>query len=214
MKVLLADSPYWKELSEEFHKNYIKGVKSAHKKAAKLLPFGYDHISFFVQPRTQRLIKITHDNGCTYNSSLIELAFDPEYARKHPAQIVKQVNAMVFHEMNHAARLHLRIWHKSFLDSCVLEGLATVFAREYAGYDAPWGEYSEPEAKEWLKEIKKAGKGIQFDEYMYTHPDGRKWIGYKCGTYIIDQANKNSGKSIIELTQMECKDILGLAKVL
>jgi uncharacterized protein YjaZ len=49
---------------------------------------------------------------------------------------------------------------------------------------------------------------------MFTHTDGRKWIGYKVGTYIIDQAMKNSGKSVIELTQMECVDILKLAKVL
>lgn len=215
MKVLLADSPHWKDLGEDFQQKYIDRVQAAHQDAAKLLPFGYEHISFLVQPRKQRLIKITHDNGCTYNSSLIELAFDNEYAAEHPEQIIKQARAMVFHEMNHAARFHLGIWHwrESFLDYCVLEGLATVFAREYAGYDAPWGQYSENDVKAWLKEVKKAGKDIKDEEYMYTHPDGRKWIGYKVGTYIVDQAMKNSGKSVIELTRLEFEDIMKLAEI-
>ena len=50
-----------------------------------------------------------------------------------------------------------------------------------------------------------------WEEYMFIHPDGRRWIGYKVGTYIVDEAIKRSEKSVIELTQMECTDIIDAA---
>lgn len=217
MKVLLADSPFWKERGGDFQTRYVKEVKSAYAKATKLLPFGSKYLTFVVQPREYGLIKETHDAGHAHNSGLIELAFSPKFAIKNPKQILGQVAPTVLHEMNHAARFNIPIWHKSFLDLCVLEGLATVFARDYADDDALWGRYDKPDAKKWLAEIKKNEKTltyVKYGEYMFKHPDGRRWIGYKTGTYIVDQAAKNSGKSVSELSKLECRDILKLAKVL
>lgn len=192
---------------------YKKEIEKAYKEVSKLLPFGSTHINFFVQPRFYGLIKHTGDSARTYNSEFIELAFDPTKDKKGLQIIMDGVRPSVYHEMNHAARFNIPIWHKTFIENCVLEGLATVFTRDYAGENAKWAQYPK-NVEEWLEEVVAKKDQIDYGQYMYTHPDGRQWIGYKVGTYIIDQAIKNSGKTVIKLTEMECKDILKLSKVL
>lgn len=213
MKILLADSPFWSRLGGDFQKKYAEEATKAYKEASKLLPFGSKYVTFVVQPREYGLIEATHDIGRTHNSGLIEMAFDPKFALKNPGQILEQVRLTVFHEMNHAARFNIPLWHKSFLDHCVFEGLATVFARDRAGDNALWGQYDEKDVKRWLEEVKKHADMSNYGDYMFKHPDGRRWIGYKTGTYIIDQAVKKSGKSVEQLSELQCKDILRLAGV-
>jgi len=110
-------------------------------------------------------------------------------------------------------RFELGRWHKDFLDSCIMEGLATVFERDYAKVDPLWGRYDPAETADWLTEIQAADNALDFYEYMFKHPDGRRWIGYKVGCYIVDAAKQNSKKSVLELTRLECSEILGLAEI-
>lgn len=211
MKIHLADSKFWKLVGDDFQKKYIAEIEKAYEEAYKLLPFGSSYVNFFVQPSPYRFIPETGEYGFTVNSELIHIGFDPGLGLGAKA-ILKNTRSTVFHELNHAARWHKPIWHKSFLDSCIMEGLATVFERDFAKSQPLWGKYPK-EVLEWLEEIKEQGKFIDRDQYMFKHKDGRRWIGYKVGTYIIDQAVKNSGKSVIELTQMECEDVLKLAQL-
>jgi uncharacterized protein YjaZ len=213
MKIHFAESKYDRKLSPEYVKLYKKEIEKAYKEVTKLLPFGSRRINFFVQPRTFYLIEPTGDNARTMNKEFIELAFDPTRDKKALKVILDGVKHSVYHEMSHAARFNISIWHKTFLDNCVLEGLATVFTRDYANEDARWAKYPK-NVKDWLQEIIDKNDMFYWEEYMFSHPDGRKEIGYKVGTYIIDEAIKNSGKSVIELTKMECKDILKLAKII
>lgn len=212
MKILFAETRYDDKISKEFIQKYKEEIKRAHKEARKLLPFGSEYMNFFVQPRTTGLIKETGDSAHTYNSEFIELAFDPTRDEKGLKKILAGVRPGVFHEMNHAARFHKKIWHKTFLDSCIMEGLATVFERDYADDKAPWADYPK-EVSAWIEEIIKKNDMFNWRHYSFSHPDGRRWIAYKVGTYIIDQAMKNSGKSVVELTQMECSEILKLADI-
>jgi uncharacterized protein YjaZ len=48
---------------------------------------------------------------------------------------------------------------------------------------------------------------------MFKHSDGRKWIGYKVGTWIVDEALKRSKKTIEQLTQLDCAEVRRLARV-
>ncbi len=212
MKIHFAESKYWTKLPTDFKRRYKYEIEKSFKEASKLLPFGSQHINFFVQPRTYGLIEPTGDSARTYNSEFIELAFDRTKDKKGLEIILDGVKGGVYHEMSHAARFYIPIWHKSFIESCVLAGLATVFERDYAHEDARWAKYPD-NVEEWLKEIIDKKDRIDYGQYMYTHPDGRKWIGYKVGTYIIDQAMKHSGKSVIELTQLECPEILALSEL-
>ncbi len=212
MKIHFADSEYTNTLPPGFRYKYTQEIKKAYREASKLLPFGSKHINFFVQPRTFALIESTGDNARTYNSEFIELAFDPNRGKKGLEVILSGVRPAVFHEINHAARFNIPIWHHKFLDNCLMEGLATVFSRDYTGEKAPWAKYP-PEVKSWVQEIIDKNDMFAWQQYSFDHPDGRKWIAYKVGTYLIDKAMKNSGKSIIELTRMECADIFKLAQV-
>lgn len=206
MKIHFAESLY--KIDPSFKKKYVDKIETSYNQVNRLLPFGSKHINFFVQPREYDLIPETQDAGYTVNSELVMLAFNPNA----PTKVLENITGTVFHEMNHAARYNIPIFHHSFLDSCVMEGLATVFAREYAGDDALWSHQVE-NVSNWIKEIIEQGANININDYMYSHPDGRRWIGYKVGTYIVDKAIKNSEKSVVDLTQMECLDILKLAKI-
>lgn len=210
MKILFADSEY--TIDATFKRKYIAEIKTAHAEVLKLLPFASKHVSYIVHPRTWSLMD-TGDSAHTYNAELIELAFDPTFTKASKQVILDDVRFSVFHEMNHAARYNLDgIWHAKFLDSCIMEGLATVFTREYTKEDAAWAKYPK-EVAAWIDEIIAKNDAFPWPSYSYSHPDGRKWIAYKVGTYIVDEAMKNSGKNSIELTQMTCSEILELAKI-
>lgn len=209
MKIHIADSKY--KLPDDFWRRYKTEIEKSFEEASGLLPFGSAHINFFVQPRTYDLIEETNDAAYTVNSEYISLAFDPTLDENGLEHIIETAKYSVFHEMNHAARWNIPIYHRSFMDSCIMEGLATVFTREHIGFNALWSQYTD-DVTAWIREIKELDNRIDFNQYMYKHQDGRKWIGYKVGTYLIDQAMGKSGKTVIELTQLECADILKLTK--
>lgn len=210
MKIHFADSSY--KINADFKKKYIAEIEEAYKQVSKLLPFGSKHVNFFVQPREYGLIEETQDNGHAHNSEFLEFAFNPTVDEKGLKVILDDIKATVFHEMNHAARYNIPIFHTKFLDNCIMEGLATVFERDYGGSKPPYGEYPENVA-DWAQELIDKNDSFSWQEYSFDHPDGRRWIAYKVGTYIVDDAVKNSGKTVIELTKMECGDILKLAKI-
>lgn len=212
MKLLIAESQHDDKISAEFWEQYKAEVRKAYHEVSKLLPFGSEHVNFFVQPRTYNLIESTGDNAYTHNSEFIELAFDPTLGKTGLHKILNGVKFGVYHEMSHAARFNIPIYHVTFLDHCIFEGLATVFSRDQAGEKAPWADYPD-EVTDWIQEIIDLNDEFVWASYKFNHPDGRKWISYKIGTYIVDEAMKNSGKSIVELTQLECTTILDLAKI-
>jgi hypothetical protein len=46
---------------------------------------------------------------------------------------------------------------------------------------------------------------------MGEHPDGRTYIGYRTGNFLIRRAMNNSGKSILELSHFMPNEIIKLA---
>lgn len=211
MKIHFAETRF--AIPMNFLAKYTKKLEQAYADAAELLPFGSAHLNFFVQPRPTNLIPETGDSGHTHNSELIELAFDPTREEAGLQTILNNVRPTVFHEMNHAARWHSKVHDETFLGWCVFEGLATAFERDYSGVNPLWSEYPD-DVRDWVTEIIEAGDIIDFASYMYRHDDGRRWIGYKVGTYIVDQAKERSGKSIPELTQLDYHEILSLVGII
>jgi hypothetical protein len=47
---------------------------------------------------------------------------------------------------------------------------------------------------------------------MFQHPDGRRWIAYKVGTYLVDRAIAASGKSSAELVLTPTREVLEMAR--
>ena len=93
------------------------------------------------------------------------------------------------------------------------EGLGMVFERENSGVVRTQFAYSKQEVKKWINEVQSIGDGINWEHYMVQHPDGRRRIGYKIGTYIVDEAIKYSGKTVIELTKIKNAEILKISRI-
>ena len=89
--------------------------------------------------------------------------------------------------------------------------MATAFERDYAGSSPPWGVYP-VEVSDWAKELLARPANAEWDQSMLLHPgDGRRWLGYKVGTYLVDRAMKSSGKSSAELASTPTDDVIEMA---
>src|SRR5207249_1562042 len=100
----------------------------------------------------------------------------------------------------------------SFMDGVVSEGLATAFERDFGGRRPPWGEYPE-DVRQWVSELLDLPSSAPYHQWMFQHPDGRRWIGYRAGTYIADRAIAASGRSAAELVLVATDEILRNAGV-
>lgn len=98
------------------------------------------------------------------------------------------------------------------MDRVVSEGLATAFERDFSGRRPPWSEYPE-DVLAWVTELLKVPESERWDQWMFQHPDGRRWIGYRAGTYIADRAIAESGQSAAELVFTPHEEILEVARI-
>ncbi len=126
---------------------------------------------------------------------------------------------ILFHELHHMVR-DAGIPRTSFMDGVVSEGMASVFERDFGGASYPFMEYPD-NALEWVAELAELPDLDYFSEdgieqrrqYMREHPDGRRRIGYRAGTYLVDQAMHVSGLSAADLVSTPTGDILRMAGV-
>jgi uncharacterized protein YjaZ len=112
----------------------------------------------------------------------------------------------LFHEFHHLVR-GSTITSRTLMDHVVTEGLATVFERDVAGVARPWAEYPS-DVSNWVEELLLQPPTAQRREWLSRHPDGRRWIGFKAGTYLVDQAMKRLNRSSAELVATPTDEIL------
>ncbi len=120
-----------------------------------------------------------------------------------------QLRPTLFHELLHLARATV-VTNETLMDSVIDEGLATVFERDVAGSNVPWGTYPS-EVVAWVKELKAQHSSANRSKWLIAHPDGRRWIGLRAGTYLVDQAIAKSGRSVQELAILSTAEVLRLA---
>lgn len=129
-------------------------------------------------------------------------------------EIVKaRLRATLFHEFHHLVRGWVMTGGerpKTFMHGVVSEGLATAFERDAGGASPPWGEYPH-DVEEWVKELLELPVTANYIDWMFQHPDGRIWVGYRSGTFIADKAMKSSGRSAAELVRSPTEEVLRLA---
>lgn len=126
-----------------------------------------------------------------------------------------QLRFTLFHELHHLVRGWVMYGGKartSFMEGVVSEGLATVFERDFGGRETPWGEYPE-DVEEWVAELLELPISAPYNQWMFQHPDGRRWIGYRAGTYIADQAVLASGVSAADLALTPTDEVLKMSGV-
>jgi hypothetical protein len=134
---------------------------------------------------------------------------------KHEGGVVSVVNAQLratlFHEWYHLVR-EARFAPESLADRAVNEGLATAFERDFGGAPTPWGAYPR-DVDAWTKELLSLPAGAPARQWMYEHRDGRRWIGFKVGTYLADRAVRASGLSLAQLAVVPTEKVISWADV-
>lgn len=134
---------------------------------------------------------------------------DPAHGAGVVAIARQELGATLFHEFHHLVRS--AAGHPgTLIERAVFEGMATAFERDFAADARPWGEHP-PER--WEAELLALPDSASTREWMFTHPDGRRWIGYRVGTAWVDRAIAKSGRSSADLVSVSAADILRLAAV-
>lgn len=130
------------------------------------------------------------------------------------AVAAEHLRHMLFHELYHCARLiHLPGYRtEDWYDGSVVEGLATVFERE-AGWRPPYGEYPPDEVANWAAELFRQPVDHTFNDWKFAHPDGRRWISYRVGAWLVEQAVARSGRGVADLVWEPTASIVRMAGV-
>jgi uncharacterized protein YjaZ len=123
----------------------------------------------------------------------------------------RELRGTLFHELHHLARSQIGE-PVTLMTRVVAEGLATVFERDGAGMSPPWGQYPS-DVSDWVNELLLNRGDYTTQQLLYRHPDGRRWMGMKTGTYIADQAIRASGRSAAELATVPTTEVLRLAGI-
>ena len=118
----------------------------------------------------------------------------------------------LFYEFHYLVRAKA-VPSTSLMDDVVAEGMATAFERDFAGASPPWGIYPR-DVDDWAKELMALPVKAPADEWI-TQPTsangGRRWMGLRAGTYLVDRATRASGKSSAELVTTSTQNILKMA---
>jgi hypothetical protein len=133
----------------------------------------------------------------------------------HPDGVVKiaetHLRAALLHECHHLVRQRAVTGH-TLMDDVVREGLATAFERDVGGVAPLWGQYTD-DADKWVHEILALPPSAKRSDWLYQHPDGRRWIGIRAGTYLADRAMKTLNRTAAELVTTPTAEVLAAGGV-
>jgi hypothetical protein len=211
IEVRFSDEPYEFTTSE---REIITNIATqAETDVRKLLPTLDGDLVLSVTGGT-RVIEVTGEAGLALSPGRILWVVNHEDPRSVATIAKAQLRHTLFHEVHHLARGWLiegGTVPKSILDAAVSEGMATAFARDYSNEDAPWAKYPE-DIDQWVRELQYLPGDALYDEWMFKHPDGRLWIGYRAGTYLVDRAMAKSGKTSVSLLTVPVQEIVEMGK--
>jgi len=180
--------------------------------------------SLLPQLPTRILLTVLTGTGVIPETGEVGAAVAPGYVRwtvdpSRPGGVItiarSRLRPTLFHELHHLARgwvIYGGEPRASFMDGVVSEGLATAFERDAASTQPLWGKYPK-DVRTWVNELLALPLASSYEHWMFKHPDGRRWIGYRSGAYIADKAMKASGLTASELARTSTAKILELAGV-
>ena len=177
-----------------------------------LLPQLESRIHLVIMP-SKDVIPETGESATTLTPFSIQMRVNP-WDERGVEQIMKnKLRSTLFHEAHHAARATQQPWRYNLTANAITEGLATAFERDNGGPVPPWGEYDTATIRSWTEELLALDSATtNHQQYFFNHPDGRRWIAYRVGTYIVDQAiMRNEGLTAASLVVESPDAILKLA---
>jgi hypothetical protein len=211
MNVVILDSKHWADVeANSVEREEIRqAVEAAANEVVKLIPTLPRYVNLVVNPTmASEVIPETGDMGMTYSDEYASVYFDCKipYGKE---KLLKGLRTTTFHELVHATTFQHDPWQPGVLFGVVSEGLATVFERDYGGAKPLWGNYEDDATMDkWLGELKELpDTGEKNHSYFVNHPDGRKWIIYKTGAWVIDKLLE-SGEDLFQLMELRHDDVI------
>ena len=202
------------QFSDGLRKDIEWVVKSAEKEVRELLPQLAKYLNFTFLP-SKKVIPETGEVGMAAGINWIQISINPWHQTPIEEIVHKEIRRTVFHEANHLTRLKTTEWGGTLIADAIFEGLGTVFERDFADGRPKWGEYDPSVIGCWTNEVLALdSEKINRQHWFFDHPDGRRWIAYRVGTYVVDQAIKNTpGENAATLVDRPAADILKMAKM-
>jgi uncharacterized protein YjaZ len=191
-----------KRLIENIAENTLPEIR-------RLLPGVPAHIELTVRPGTN-VSPETGEGGDAMPPNGLMFTVDPTRPGGVTAITKAWLRSFLFHDIHHLVRYPFEN-PESLIEHAVTEGMATAFERDFAGTVPPMGLYPDNVA-EWAAELLALPGNSSRKDWMFNHPDGRRWIGYKVGTYWVDQARAKTGKSAADLVATPTNEILQFAR--
>ena len=149
--------------------------------------------------------------GAAISPDWIRWTVDPHNAQGVVKIAESHLRSALFHEFHHLVRGTTLSPH-SLMDHVVTEGLATAFERDFAGTSPPWGQYPGDVSK-WVDELLQQPANADRTEWLIQHPDGRRWIGMRSGTYLADRAMKALNRTSADLVSTPTAEILAAVSI-
>jgi uncharacterized protein YjaZ len=167
--------------------------------------------------RTRNSKDVIAETGASAQASppgQISWSVDASRTEGVSAIVRAHLRVTLFHEMHHLARGAVTSVVRTdapIVDRAITEGMATAFARDFAkAPPLPWAQYP-AEVGTWVEEFIALPPNAHIGRWMFNHEDGRRWIGYRVGLYLVDQAIRGSGKTSAELVGASSAQIIELA---
>lgn len=210
-KVLQRPVP---EIPKDLHDRLYAKISEWMPELAKLLPD--IPLEAEVAFDNEYLIPDTGTGGYILELNHVLLAFDPDFDGDKDEQMLN-LKGSLFHEFYHQVQGFVGkdedLNHITALENAILEGAATKFEVIRVGTKPGWSMYPD-EAEDWVREIATLDNPYDISKWkFYDHETNRRWILYRSGCYIVDQAMLKSGKTIEELAKIPPKDIFELSEI-
>ncbi|MCO6511045.1 MAG: hypothetical protein J5I65_09645 [Aridibacter famidurans] len=211
--VFQGGSAKFTESQEEFIR---KVITDSEKEVRNLLPKLPDGIRVIVENVDWDLEIIDGVAGRTETNSppLVMVQISRKYKNGRIDAVRSGLRATIFHEFHHLSRgwaIQDNKFGPGIPNAMVNEGLAVAFSEIHTGIVNKVNSYTD-EADGWVKEILALPLDASYSYWvMGKHPDGRTYIGYRTGNYLVRKAMTNSGKDIIELSELGPGEIIKLA---
>ncbi len=156
----------------------------------------------------------TGDNAFAEPTGVIDWSVDPQCGVAAVADT--HLSAAFAHEAFHVtrfARLPDEGCDTRLLNIAVNEGLATVFARDLTDVHEPWTDYDAAQAANWLTELERirTAPAAQLHHWKFRHPDGREWITFRTGSWLVDQCRVNDSRTAADLVHTPAGHVLASA---
>ena len=111
----------------------------------------------------------------------------------------RQMRKALFHEGYHLARyekLPDEGAAQSWAQCAVGEGLASVFARDYANAFESWADYDGVTIQTWARELFATPlQPADSLQWKFRHDDGREFIAFRVGCWLVDQLAAATGET-------------------